>query len=112
MQLRRFYQSRVEPSLKIDAILEQPTLGQLVSLTMKHDKEGVCGISAQEVPFFAQCRHEYQLVFTKVGQICFIALYKKNDPQLVSPSKAKLTFHAVPRQLFWTCTRKSSCSRR
>ena len=53
-------------------------------LTVRHDKEGYFDLAASDVPLLAQSSHSYALVFTKVGQIVFIAIYKKDAPQLTT----------------------------
>ena len=78
VHLRRFYQSRAEQNVRINELLDhQLHLGQLLTLTTRHDKEGYCAVTAaQDVPFLSNCAHEYTLVFTKVCDLVFLAFYK------------------------------------
>ena len=88
VHLRRFYQSRVEQRVQISELLDvQLHLGWLLALTTRHDKEGYCKVSAQDVPFIAHCAHEYTLVFTKVCNLVFLAFYMQSADE---PSRTSI----------------------
>ena len=55
-----------------------------MALTSRHDKEGFCELNAQDMPLLSECTHKYALVFTKVGPIVYIALFKKDEIPSVS----------------------------
>ena len=74
--------------MQISELLDvQLHLGWLLALTTRHDKEGYCKVSAQDVPFIAHCAHEYTLVFTKVGNLVFLAFYMQSADE---PSRTSI----------------------